>query len=465
MNVGRNDPCPCGSGKKYKKCCLEKEQELERQQLLKNVDEWEQEEEVVKEDEALDSEEKQTEVLSDEDFEEDEDPELEETVGDFIDIILKNENDEPVTNNIPDLSEDEKLVDDWWDEYIEMKDTEKEREHLIQFIDKYPHLVEKLELHYEVLFELGDNHFDKGIYDTFVTLLLRIRSEFPQVYIKSYGYYDADLIYWYAAQGRIDEISPFFDFFKQKTTREFYDNLDNIIHFLNAINRSDILFAELATHPTTNKVIISERINRIVSHYLDQPVTEETVHLLIKELEADGIYKDQSGDFNYLFNRLRNVNRPFTVWDEKIPKKRSQAMDYYMEITDNFSIFLHKNIGLSFISSEYYANSVYGFYRKMVSEKQLPKSVFCLDRTTFDKKFSIRDWLWLDDHVEYLSMINAFYYFADYLKACGNLMEEQKHDFQAYLTETFRDFYCKYENSGPEMLSFKQFPLWGDILL
>jgi HEAT repeat protein len=23
--VGRNDPCPCGSGKKYKKCCLEKE--------------------------------------------------------------------------------------------------------------------------------------------------------------------------------------------------------------------------------------------------------------------------------------------------------------------------------------------------------------------------------------------------------------------------------------------------------
>jgi uncharacterized protein YecA (UPF0149 family) len=22
--LGRNDPCPCGSGKKYKKCCLNK---------------------------------------------------------------------------------------------------------------------------------------------------------------------------------------------------------------------------------------------------------------------------------------------------------------------------------------------------------------------------------------------------------------------------------------------------------
>src|SRR5262249_24597588 len=26
--VGRNDPCPCGSGKKFKKCCLNKEESL-----------------------------------------------------------------------------------------------------------------------------------------------------------------------------------------------------------------------------------------------------------------------------------------------------------------------------------------------------------------------------------------------------------------------------------------------------
>ena len=24
-NVGRNDPCPCGSGKKYKNCCWDKD--------------------------------------------------------------------------------------------------------------------------------------------------------------------------------------------------------------------------------------------------------------------------------------------------------------------------------------------------------------------------------------------------------------------------------------------------------
>jgi len=32
MKIGRNDPCPCGSGKKYKKCCMGKEN------LAKNAD-------------------------------------------------------------------------------------------------------------------------------------------------------------------------------------------------------------------------------------------------------------------------------------------------------------------------------------------------------------------------------------------------------------------------------------------
>lgn len=30
---GRNDPCPCGSGQKYKRCCLAKDQQAERATL------------------------------------------------------------------------------------------------------------------------------------------------------------------------------------------------------------------------------------------------------------------------------------------------------------------------------------------------------------------------------------------------------------------------------------------------
>jgi hypothetical protein len=31
VRIGRNDPCPCGSGKKYKKCCLNKERHLQNE--------------------------------------------------------------------------------------------------------------------------------------------------------------------------------------------------------------------------------------------------------------------------------------------------------------------------------------------------------------------------------------------------------------------------------------------------
>ena len=34
MKVGRNEPCPCGSGKKYKQCCLGKESEMPASQKL-----------------------------------------------------------------------------------------------------------------------------------------------------------------------------------------------------------------------------------------------------------------------------------------------------------------------------------------------------------------------------------------------------------------------------------------------
>ena len=38
MKVGRNDPCPCGSGKKYKKCCMMKDREQSSVALPDTID-------------------------------------------------------------------------------------------------------------------------------------------------------------------------------------------------------------------------------------------------------------------------------------------------------------------------------------------------------------------------------------------------------------------------------------------
>ena len=31
MNANRNDPCPCGSGRKYKKCCMDVDAQRQRE--------------------------------------------------------------------------------------------------------------------------------------------------------------------------------------------------------------------------------------------------------------------------------------------------------------------------------------------------------------------------------------------------------------------------------------------------
>lgn len=39
--TGRNNPCPCGSGKKYKKCCLGKDESIASgQQNQRSLDEF-----------------------------------------------------------------------------------------------------------------------------------------------------------------------------------------------------------------------------------------------------------------------------------------------------------------------------------------------------------------------------------------------------------------------------------------
>lgn len=38
MALGRNDPCRCGSGKKYKKCCLQSDQDKQPEKILSAMD-------------------------------------------------------------------------------------------------------------------------------------------------------------------------------------------------------------------------------------------------------------------------------------------------------------------------------------------------------------------------------------------------------------------------------------------
>lgn len=42
MKTGRNESCPCGSGLKYKKCCLPKEQDKQQKRIIRERERYRQ---------------------------------------------------------------------------------------------------------------------------------------------------------------------------------------------------------------------------------------------------------------------------------------------------------------------------------------------------------------------------------------------------------------------------------------
>ena len=473
MKIDRNAPCPCGSGKKYKKCCLEKEElELTKEliasrQRYNEVDEWEpeefepwnnfsediEEEDYMEEDEIVEDEdtEEEEEEEEEEDLEEDEDTE-EEIEEEYFDI------DDDDDDDLPEISEEEnKLVDDWWETYKQLRNTEQERHHLVAFLDQYPHLVEHLELYWEVLFEMSAAYFNEDNYEIFVDLLLRIRNEFPNSYKESYSYFEYYLICWFVAQGRFKEINQFFDLFKKKQGGLFEEKFYEVTEFLRATNHSDILSANLGKR-TPPCIIISETMLQ----YLDKPVSDESMTELRNKLIARGLESEFLDDASALGKRVLRHIRPFSLWEDKMPEKRSQAMKNYLAITENFAYFLYKNTELSFDAANSYADTIYSYYQKLVNDKKRPENVLCIDKETLERILFSRSFYWIDSTISFLALLNAFYYYAIYLETCGNITEEQKHHLQAYITEIYQNYYSRHKKEDVCMLSFEKFPLWGE---
>ena len=388
------------------------------------------------------------ETFNDEDISDQPDDEIAET--------QKSISSEP---ELPEISEEEnKLVDDWWAEYKKMNDTVKEREHLVAFINQYPHLVDHLGLWHEVLFELGGGHYRQGIYEIFVELLLRIRREFPVTYRASYKYYDSDLIFWFAAQGRWDEIDTFFDLFREDG--EFDEKLDDIITFFHAIKRTDILLTSLAGSKC-HRYIAGIIYNNIISRYLDQPASDELFQTMANDLIAEGMDAERANTEKWK-NRFLEYKRPFTPWDENLPKKQSQAVDYYFKITNNFMYFLCKNAKMTFNEAMFLSDLLFDYYRRIIFHQQKkPVDLFCLNAKNIDKHTVsyYNTWFFYFDLRCFIEL-NAFYFFAVYLKTCGNISEEKQHELQEMIVKIYQNTFEITKDKGPEMLSFEKFPLW-----
>lgn len=465
---GRNDPCRCGSGKKYKKCCLSKDDEEMLVQLkeIELGEAWDPEEEPVKWPEIIDA---QTE-LEDVDSGEGDDEDDEDSYSPFgkgEDEGIPSVKDSPY----PAISKDEeKIVDEWWEMYKKMDDNpDKIRRLLQEFIDKYsPEMVENLGMEHEILFELGAAYYRADRHGEYIQLLMDIRFKYPEVYRRSASFYDADIITWLIANKRDDEIYDYLNYF-ENFPDDFVDELFGVINLLQAKDNTQPLIAlvkkvhqRITTSPKVfgGRSIISPLVTHIMSGYLRPDFTDAELEQMLKELTEE--FNDEFEGIDFWKTGFGQIFRPFEQWDESTIPKKMKMEEKYRAISFNYTRYLHAYKNISWVSAHYYSQLMLKYFFQYIDlSKNQPKTLFNFKKEMIDKiAGKLTAGFIFSDIVKAVAILNTIWYFQEYLHLCGNLDETRKKIIQEDCLSFYNDIYCPWRKKDIEALCFPKFPFW-----
>jgi hypothetical protein len=464
--IGRNEPCPCGSGKKYKKCCLKNDQEG-RIRAARGPDlggEW-------FEDDIQTDYEDSPELDWDEDQDEDEDelePEIEESNFD-------QEESEPfvsktISDDIPEISEQEQtIVDEWWQHYKEIApNAGNVKQHLEHFFEAHPKLVQNLELHDGVLFELGAQMTRDGNSAEYVAFMERIRSEFADSYVKSHVYYDRDIIFYKVATGKKDEVPAFLNYFKEYPDHDA-DILFNLIRFLMATDCGEILTDLLADiyYP----VCVSPKIMRgqeilnplLVSYYgpyLENGYSDDDLLELVDRIKqlrislVDHLYQPEF--FKSFFDRILAEPTEWSIADCATNKDIYQR---YKDISLNFMGYLRKERGMGWVKAEFFRELVNSYLVAIIPEGKRPKKAFIFTRDLIEQIIGQRcRALFSLDCTNTLSLLRALFWFAEFLNKSGNVSDEHKIEIQTWCSEINNEVFPSMAQNTIAAMAFEGFP-------
>jgi hypothetical protein len=470
--IGRNDPCPCGSGKKYKKCCLSRQEDEKKLQRIEQKTE-----ENLFEDLPASASTDMVNEYDDDDNSADVYPdEIEE--GDLFETNeqIAAETDfepeyiSPLDEPPPEISDaDEELINQWYKEYHNMKDPDIITKHLLDFIEARPDLVLNLEIHHEVLFEIGAGYIEQGRHDQYIQLLKRMRDEHVEAYIKSFGYYDRDLICDAVVKQNFHDISEYLKFFKEYP-EDVPDNLFKVIDFLCAQNCQEIvtdLTKSIYKDVCNSKNIIGG------DSILDQLIWSYFIPYLKPEYSDDDMV-DLSNDLKTIeyelyedFCKPENLKQNFSkifshpqLPDRKKIQNRKMLFEYYFAVTRNFAYFLNTTVGMDWMAAEFYRTRVFDYFSEAVPKGKLPKEIFIFTKNKIETALvrSSKDLFSLNSTMAF-GMLNGIYWFADYLKLLEFIDQAKCENIHDWCRELFDQTYNILKKESFTAKAFKDFPL------
>lgn len=465
--LGRNEPCHCGSGKKYKKCCLEKDEERNQMDINSNNEDY------IDYEDDLEENFEEGEEIAEAEFEDITDREEYDNTKHKIKELRKKYTCKKFEEEPSDISpEEQKIIDAWWykfdDAYIKNFDAFKCIALIKDFANNYPNLVPNLYLHEEAIFEIEGSSLKSGNYDGFIDFLKWYRDNAFNAYILSGTYHDLFLITYQLVNGDVGDITKYFSIYKEYPGHD-PDNLIQFVDLFKATNNQELLIELLKDiHPY---VYYSPGI--IGGEDFVQPILMDTFCKYLKkdytDQDIDSIVNNMKDFSNRFPDMFVQTNREYWVdlledMYKRVPEERhlnnkKEIEEYFIHIRNHFEVFLHETRGKQWITAEYYSVLILEYLFKPLEENKIAKKPFQLKKGRVDNYLAtrFRDIIGFRE-IASLAFIQALFYFNEYLGETGLISSECRDSSESVCNDLYKTLYgiCLKSNYGAKL--FEKFP-------
>jgi hypothetical protein len=471
MAPERNDPCPCGSGRKYKKCCLAKDeaevasalaqaaragQEEERrakEEAEENRKKWDAEHEARQAARAAE----QPAVVPRDEF------------ADYAEFQASCEEE----FGWPPLPPEEQQL------YSSEKGpgrADRLLERVLAFLDQQPTLFRYLCLHDGFLDEVGNALTRCGRTEDHCALLRRLRAEQPEVYLTSFGFWDLLLLTEALRTERREDVSACLTLYRQhpfKFIDQFVDAVDLLAWHGCEVELRDLLEATAKDLADSAALFDGGFGKRWLTTLAMVPVLEAgddspaALEAMCEQVMAVRYLRDDEANREWVRHSVR-MALP-TEEAANLDLDRPHSIQYDGDVSWSFTGWLTRTKGLRWASARFLAEAMLNYWfwaergmkdAKKAARKNVKRGESKNPLPNFGLKPG-RLRKYLDETcisffglktLTALPAIQGFHYFAEYLVAHGYLDDDAAGKLQAAAKADFelirqacgaRDPFCR----------------------
>lgn len=272
-------------------------------------------------------------------------------------------------------------VSAWWDEFMphyKARNIDMMLPRIYGFMQNHPQDFFDLGLQEECIYELAPAMDKLGRYDEYISLLEKIRVEFPDTYVDVFGALDKKQIEYRISLGHDSDLSPYlqnFIAFPDKSP----NHLSEVLDMLSIVGRQDELklLVDLTALPVLqSKYVVGEGFvaDKIFMYCFNpfiaaKDCSAETAHLISETLRNSKLFARDIEDADILRNLTNFIKWDIPLDASSFNHKNKDKLPY-IDLRCCFTGFLMAEIGCSPTASHEMSEMVLEYIWNLVFEKK-----------------------------------------------------------------------------------------------